>query len=70
MSSYPSDLITSIRSRCKALKSVKFHKPPPLPSEDSIETFLDVAFHASFQTEEGRRPGFASYSIHPRSIAA
>jgi len=58
VSSYPSDLIASIRSRCKALKSVKFHKPPPLPSEDIIETFLDVAFHASFQTEEGRRPGF------------
>jgi DisA bacterial checkpoint controller nucleotide-binding len=66
VSSYPRDLITSIRSVCKSLNSVKFHKPPSLPSNNILERFLDVAFHASFQTEEGRRPGFRIILYSPK----
>ena len=58
MSAYPKDLISEIRNRCRNLKSRKYTKSPPLPTHTVLENYLDVAYHASFQKEEGRRSGF------------
>ena len=68
-SSYPKDLIGPIRAVCRKRKGYDFHRPPPLPVSKIIENFLDVAFHASFQTEEGRRPGFRIILYSPSDHA-
>lgn len=58
MNSYPKDLVPVVRKACKAKEGRKYDRPPPLPLDDIILSLLDVAYHASFETEEGRRPGF------------
>jgi hypothetical protein len=58
MSSYPEDLVPVIKRACSNKKRQKYHKSPPLPADEVIEALLDVSYHASFETEEGRRPGF------------
>jgi len=58
MSSYPKDLIPALKKICTKLKKRKFSKLPALPSDDELKILLETAFHASFLTEERRRPGF------------
>lgn len=58
MNSYPDALVSIIKTACSSRKAEKHYKPPPLPSDNVIRAFLDVAYHASFESEEGRRPGF------------
>jgi len=58
MSNYPADLIPIIEKRWKHLRRRPYGAKFPLPSKHQLEILLDVAFHATFLTEEGRRPGF------------
>lgn len=58
MSLYPNDLIPLLQKKCLSLKKVRFHQPPELPSQYELQSLFDVAFQASFLTEEGRRSGF------------
>jgi len=37
---------------------VRGEEPPPLPADGILHRLLDVAYHASLMTEEGRRPCF------------
>lgn len=58
MNHYPKDLLPVIRKACKAKEGKEYDRPPPLPTDSIVLSLLDVAYHASFETEEGRRPGF------------
>jgi len=58
MNSYPSDLLPIIKSYCASKNKKKHIQPPPLPDEAVIANLLDISYHASFETDEGRRPGF------------
>lgn len=58
MSSCPEDLVSVLREVCSAKKASQSFQPPPMPADDVIRTLLDISYHASFETEEGRRPGF------------
>ena len=58
MSYYPNDLIPILKKKCASLNKIRGHEPPNLPSDAELESLLDVAFQASFLTEEGRRLGF------------
>lgn len=55
---YPPQVVKHIQDVCKAKKKDKYSRPPALPATNTIRQLLDVCFHASFLTEEGRRPGF------------
>ena len=56
MNQYPQDLVSVIKEAC--IVKPRNDRLPSLPSDTTILTLLDVAYHASFQTEEGRRPSF------------
>lgn len=58
MNAYPNALIPVLRAACSGKKKRKYYKPPLLPPDDVIQLVLDVSYHASFESEEGRRPGF------------
>jgi len=58
MSTYPAQLIPIVRARCAELDRREHSKALPLPPDTALEGLLDVAFHASLLSEEGRRPGF------------
>src|SRR5579883_3633178 len=66
MPAFPRDLIPVIRQYCRKRKQHSFPPIVRLPSDNVLEAFLDIAFHASFLTEEGRRPGFRAALIEPR----
>jgi hypothetical protein len=65
MNSYPDALIPVIKAACSGRKAHKFHQPPSLPPDNVARAFLDVAYHASFESEEGRRPGFRLILCEP-----
>lgn len=58
MNAYPKNIIPVLKKICYKLKKRRYEKPPPLPTDKELQILLDTAFHASFLTEEGRRPGF------------
>jgi hypothetical protein len=58
MSTYPLDLIPILKSKWKQRENRRYGKVSSLPSTSELEILLDVAFHATLLTEEGRRPGF------------
>lgn len=58
MSTYPLDLIPILKSKWKQRENRRYGKVSSLPSTSELKILLDVAFHATFLTEEGRRPGF------------
>lgn len=58
MNTYPLDLIPILKRRWERLKIHPRIKLSSLPSTSELEILLDTAFHATFLTEEGRRPGF------------
>jgi hypothetical protein len=55
---YPKDLIPVLMRKWAYLRKSPYWKPPTLPPRAVLELLLDVAFHATFIAEEGRRPGF------------
>lgn len=58
MNTYPLDLIPILKRKWEQRKSLPHWKVSSLPSTSELEILLNVAFHATFFTEEGRRPGF------------
>lgn len=58
MSTYPKDLIPLIKHRWEDFRKLWPRPPRALPPSAELEMLLDAAFHASFLTEETRRPGF------------
>jgi hypothetical protein len=58
MSTYPAELIQIVRARCAELDQQEHSKAPPLPPDSVLEGLLNIAFHASFLSEEGRRSAF------------
>jgi len=65
MSIYPRDLIPTIRGKCAERDRREYSSSPPLPADAVLEVLLDTAFHASFLSEEGRRPGFRIIFLPP-----
>ena len=57
MFQYPNTLLQEVREKWQKRKYPGEHVPP-LPSDDILSRMLEVAYHASFLTEEGRRLGF------------
>ncbi len=66
MFKYPKNVIPVLTQKWTALSKQKYGKPFPLPTKPELETLLDVAFHATFVTEEGRRPGFRLIYYSPK----
>ena len=58
MATYPRDLIPILRRKEQSRKRRRSGDPSGLPSKYVLEKLLDVAYQASFMTEEGRRLGF------------
>jgi hypothetical protein len=61
MSIYPPDLVPLIREAVDGLNRDIKRGPIEhfqLPADSVLELFLNTAYHASFLTEEGHRPGF------------
>lgn len=60
MPAFPNDLIQPLREIVDGFSDEKhaFRRAFPLPDDDDLATLLCEAYFASFQTEEGRRPGF------------
>lgn len=58
MTQYPKDLIPFIKVHCTPQKRKKYFTPPPTIPEPALDQVLEVAYQASFKTEEKRRPGF------------
>lgn len=65
MSTYPPQLILVIRERCAEFDRRRHSKAPPLPADPALEVLLETAYHASFLSEEGRRPGFRIIYLPP-----
>lgn len=56
---YAADLVKMIKKVWKQTKLyVQEEAVPPLPGDAELRRLLDVAYHASLLTEEGRRPSF------------
>jgi len=58
MITYPRSLIPILRRKWRAYQKRPLERIPDLPSRAVLEMLIDVAFHASFLTEEKRRPGY------------
>jgi len=54
---YPIGIIDPLRSSLSKFKS-KWFKPPVLPTDIVMQELFEVAYHASFLTEEGRKLHF------------
>ena len=66
MSTYPLDLIPILKSKWKQRENRRYGKVSSLPSTSELKILLDVAFHATLLTEEGRRPGFRLLHYPPK----
>ena len=51
---YPNDIIDQFRARLSKIKR-KYYKPPKLPSNRVMSESFEVAYDASFLTEERRK---------------
>lgn len=58
MYSYPRELINDIKKLWKVSVQYKKEQIPDLPSDKTLVNLIDIAYHASFLTEEQRRLGF------------
>jgi hypothetical protein len=60
MPAFPTDLIDPLREIVAAFSDEKYayRRAFPLPDDNDLATLLCEAYFASFQTEEGRHPGF------------
>ena len=69
MPTYPTSIEKPLFDRIEELsKNAWFPKPKRLPSSDALQTLIDIAFHASFMTEERRRPGFRLLYCNPNDL--
>lgn len=66
MNTYPSDLIPILKRKWKQRKSHPYSTMSSLPSTSELKILLNVAFHATFLPEEGRRPGFRLLYYHSK----
>lgn len=64
--SYPEDLIPRLRKVWRERRAERKHAPG-LPTRDRLEHFLEVAFHASFLTEEQRNIQFRLALVSKRA---
>ncbi len=60
MTAYPRDLLAPLHQYVEDLKAKfdPYQVAFPLPIDAELTLLFDEAYHATFQTEEGRRPGF------------
>ncbi len=58
MNTYPPALIPTLKRKWEQLKKSYHMKVSSLPPTSELKILLNVAFHATFLTEEGRRSGF------------
>ncbi len=58
MVTYPADLIPELRRLWETIRMGKQERVPELPGDEVLLDLLNVAYHASFLTEEQRRIGF------------
>ena len=66
---YPKSVEDPLNRRIEELSKQKwFQKPKRLPDAEVFQLLSDVAFHASFQTEEKRRPGFRLIYCSPKDL--
>jgi hypothetical protein len=66
MSAYPEDLMPILQRKWESLKKRRYGRPSNLPPKAVLDIILDVAFQATFFTEEGRRPGFRIIYYSPK----
>jgi hypothetical protein len=67
---YPKAVRDPPEKRIKDLSNEKdFREPKYFPDKESFETLSDIAFHASFLTEEKRRPGFRLTYCRPTDVS-
>jgi hypothetical protein len=58
MITYPRSIIPILMQKWKSLGRRKYGRPSALPTLPELELLIDIAFHATFLTDEGRRTGF------------
>ena len=69
MTIYPTSIREPVFKRIRQLsKSKWFQQPESLPDAKTFKRLVDVAFHASFMTEEKRRPGFRLLYCSPEDL--
>lgn len=66
MNTYPPDVIPILKRKWRQWGSLYAGESYSLPSTSELKVLLDVAFHATFLTEEGRRPGFCLSYYSPK----
>lgn len=66
---YPTSIRQPLIKRIEELSKRKWiQKPKHLPSTKVFQQLIDIAFHASFMTEEKRRPGFRLLYCRPEDL--
>ena len=66
---YPPSIREPLIHRIEELsKNDWFSKPERLPDTEVFQNLVDIAFHASFMTEEKRRPGFRLLYCSPEDL--
>ena len=66
---YPTSIREPLIKQIEELsKSEWFQKPEHIPDTEVFQLLIDVAFHASFMTEEKRRPGFRLIYCSPEDL--
>ena len=69
MPTYPTSLRQPLIQRIDTLRKRGHHfQPAPVPEAAAFQVLVDVAFHASFLTEEQRRPGFRLLYCSPDDL--
>lgn len=66
MATYPRSVIPVLTRKWQALSKRQYGKPSILPARAELNTLIDIAFHATFLAEEGRRPGFRIIHYLPK----
>ena len=66
---YPTSIREPLIERIEELsKSYQPWRPAHLPDTEVFQLLVDTAFHASFMTEEKRRPGFRLLYCSPEDL--
>ena len=66
---YPISIREPLIERIEELSRKRlFRKSESLPDVDAFQLLVDIAFHASFMTEEKRRPGFRLIYCGPKDL--
>lgn len=71
MITYPTAIRDPLIERIEELgKNEWFQEPEHFPEPEVFQRLVDIAFHASFLTEEGRRPGFRMIYCNQEGVEA